>query len=329
MGRVFKKGKYWYVDYVADGRRHREKHGKYKKLAELHINEIELQIAREELRIPNDAAIDKFFENFLNCAEAHVRPKTLEKHRTVISNFEEFRSKFKSVNILSKVSRRFVEEFKLSRLNKVSMTTVNHDVKVLSIIFNHAVEKNLLRRNPVKDVKRFSVETRQDRFFSREEIRKILDNCSQQMYSAYMILLHTGMRKGELANLEWDDVDLERRIIKVGPKDGWSPKGNKGTEIPINDDLHEVLIRQRGRSTGTHVVEKANKKPYYRGLWLKFKRLARKLGIKDANIHTFRHTFASYLVMKGIDILTVKELLGHSDITMTMRYAHLIPSHKM
>jgi site-specific recombinase XerD len=77
------------------------------------------------------------------------------------------------------------------------------------------------------------------------------------------------------------------------------------------------------------VVENTNDKPYNRGLWLNFKRLARRLGIEDVNIHTFRHTYASYLVMSGVDLVTVKELLGHSEIAMTMRYAHLVESHKV
>jgi len=181
MGRVFKKGKYWYVDYVADGRRYRKKHGRYKKLAELHLKEIELQIAREELKIPNDTAIDKFFENFLNYAEAHAKPKTLEKYKTVTNNFEKYRSKFKSITMLSKVSTAFLEEFKLFRAKQVSKGTANHDMKILGIIFNRAVKQNIIKKNPAKEVERFKVDRKQPRFFSMEEIRKILENCPERM----------------------------------------------------------------------------------------------------------------------------------------------------
>jgi site-specific recombinase XerD len=107
------------------------------------------------------------------------------------------------------------------------------------------------------------------------------------------------------------------------------PKGKRGREIPVNDQLLPVLLELRTQNTGRLVVEKTNDKPYTRGLWLNFKRLARKLGMEDVNIHTFRHTFASYLVMSGVDIVTVKEVLGHSEISMTMRYAHLVPGHKV
>ncbi len=245
MGSVRKRGKYWYIDYYADGKRHRKKHGKYKKLAELRLKEIELQIARGELNIPKDSAIDEFFENFLTYAEAHTSPKTLESYTTVVRSFKGFRSKLKAVSKLSQITPAIIEDFKLVRLKKVSKGTVNHNLKILGIIFNWAIKQNLIKKNPVKEVKRFKVEKKHTRFFSLEEIRLILDNCPRRLYPAFMILLHTGLRKGELANLEWDDVDFERKVIKVGAKDGWSPKGKRDREIPINDELDELLIKMR------------------------------------------------------------------------------------
>jgi len=329
MGRVYKRGKYWYIDYFADGKRQRKKHGKYKRFAELYLSDIELQIAREELKIPTDAAVDEFFENFMVYAEAHVSPKTLEKYKTVISSFQKFRSKLKSVNKLSKITPEYLEDFKLARARKVEKVTVNHDLKILGIVFNRAVKQNLIKKNPVKEVERFKVEQKEVRFFSLREIQKILESCSERMYPAYMILFHTGVRKGELLELEWDDVDFERQIIKIGPKDGWSPKGKRPREIPINDELFEVILEQRKKSKGSYVLERNGSNRYDRTLWEDIKKLTRELGIKNANIHTFRHTFASYLIMNGVDIVTVKELLGHSEITTTMRYAHLMPNHKM
>jgi len=328
MGSVFKRGKYWYIDYYADGKRHRISQGKHKKFAELHLKEIELQIAREELRIPKDSAIDEFFENFLIYAEAHVSPKTLERYVTVINCFEKYRSRFKSVNFLSKVTLTFLEDFKLSRVKKVSKGTVNQDLKILGTIFGRAVGLNLIKKNPIREVKRFKVGRKQPRFFSAEEIRKILECCSEKWYISYVILLHTGMRRGELANLEWDNVDFERKVIRITTKEGWSPKGKEERDIQINDVLYDLLLKMRKESNGSSVVEKNNVKRYDRALWENFWRLAKKLGIKNVNIHTFRHTFASYLIMSGVDLVTVKELLGHRDITTTMRYAHLKPSHK-
>jgi site-specific recombinase XerD len=91
----------------------------------------------------------------------------------------------------------------------------------------------------------------------------------------------------------------------------------------------EVLPELRRESKSSYILEKNGSNRYDRTLWEDIKKLTKALGIKNANIHTFRHTFASYMIMNGFDIVTVKELLGYSDITTTMRYAHLMPNHKM
>lgn len=128
--------------------------------------------------------------------------------------------------------------------------------------------------------------------------------------------------------MEWEDIDFERKIIKITPKDGWFPKGKREREIPINDELYDFLLKLRTESRGIEVLEKNNPKRYYKSLWESFRRLTKRLGIENANIHTFRHSFASYLIMNGVDIVTVKELLGRAVITTTMRYGHLVPGHK-
>lgn len=198
----------------------------------------------------------------------------------------------------------------------------------MSIIFNWAVEHKLIKNNPVKELKRFKVSTKQPRFFSQKEISLILNSCSRRWYPAYLILLHTGMRRGELTNLEWADIDFERKVIKIKSKDGWSPKGKREREIPINDELLKTMKELKQKSKGKHVLERDELKKYDRALWENFWRLTKKLRIENVSFHTFRHTFASYLIMNGVDIVTVKELLGHTDITTTMRYAHLVPGHK-
>ena len=104
-------------------------------------------------------------------------------------------------------------------------------------------------------------------------------------------------------------IDFERRVVKITPKEDWMPKSKRAREIPINEELLQILVDQKMRVQGQYVVEKTNGRSYHRGLWLNFKRFARGLGMEDVNIHTFRHTFSSYLVMAGVDLVTVKELL--------------------
>jgi integrase len=137
------------------------------------------------------------------------------------------------------------------------------------------------------------------------------------------------MRKSELENLEWRDVDFDRRKIKIAVKDDWTPKTNE-REIPVNDGLLEVLKGQRSKVNGSRYVfpDEDGNRIYKNRLLKRYKTLAKNLNFGEADtIHALRHTFASHLVMKGVDLATVKKLMGHSDIDTTMIYSHLTEKH--
>jgi len=139
------------------------------------------------------------------------------------------------------------------------------------------------------------------------------------------------MRKFELENLQWADVDRERKRICIRHKPDWSPKSGE-RDLPMNDRLVTLFTRMQ------HDVEAAKPRDYvfsvvrsrHSGNWIREQliKTARKAGIEDlTKLHTLRHTFASHLVMKGVDLPTVQKLMGHSDIQTTMIYAHLAPNH--
>ena len=137
------------------------------------------------------------------------------------------------------------------------------------------------------------------------------------------------MRKSELENLEWSDVDFNRCKIKIAVKDDWTPKTNE-REIPINDGLLQALKKQRSKANGSRYVfpDEDGNRIYKNRLLKRFKTLAKRLNFGEVDtIHALRHTFASHLVMKGVDLATVKQLMGHFDIDTTMIYSHLTEKH--
>ncbi|MDI6793141.1 MAG: site-specific integrase [bacterium] len=141
-----------------------------------------------------------------------------------------------------------------------------------------------------------------------------------------MTALNTGMRKGEILTLKWDQVDLKHGFILLDESD---TKNGERKEIPINETLRQTLQRIMRQLDVPYVFyDPATGKPY-QDVKTSFKTAVRKSKIRDFKFHDLRHTFASHLVMAGVDITTVKELLGHKTITMTLRYAHLAPSHKV
>jgi len=132
-----------------------------------------------------------------------------------------------------------------------------------------------------------------------------------------VLLLDTGARYGEIANIEWTRIDLVNRSISL-----WRPKVQNEAVLYMTDRAYEVLSRRFADRTGEFVF--TNRKGGPRGYVSQAIRKAlRKAGLQDCRIHTLRHTHASRLIQNGMSVYEVREILGHTDIKTTMRYAHL------
>jgi integrase len=128
------------------------------------------------------------------------------------------------------------------------------------------------------------------------------------------------MRKGELLGLQWPQIDFEQGIITLT-----DTKNDERRDIPMNETVKATL---KGiERIGANVFCNGDGETFA-NVRRSFETAVRKSGIEDFRFHDLRHTFASNLVMEGIDIMTVKELMGHKDLTMTLRYSHLAPNHK-
>ena len=144
--------------------------------------------------------------------------------------------------------------------------------------------------------------------------------------------MNSGMRKGEILSLRWENVDLKHGFILLD-----RTKNGERREIPINRTLCGKLWKTYSKGAKTRprrldvpwvFYDPRHLKPY-QDIKRSFYTALKKAGIRDFVFHDLRHTFASHLVMAGVDLTTVKELLGHKTLTMTLRYAHLAPSHKV
>jgi len=210
--------------------------------------------------------------------------------------------------------------------------TVNFELRVLRLLFNLAIKWNLLENDPSKGVTRLKVnDAKPVRFLTVEECHKLLETSPPDLYPIYFTFLNTGLRKAELENLEWADVDFKRRKIKIRRKEFWQPKTGE-REIPVSQQLYDLLKKlkednESGLKSSFVFAHKDGGRIRVK-LREKLIQIADKAGIENLiKLHTLRHTFASHLVMQGVDLLTVKKLMGHSDIQTTMIYAHLAPDH--
>jgi len=327
MASKYKRGDVWYLSYYINGKRIRKKVGKSKKLAELARKEIEVKIAKAELgwEEVKDPTFHDFKNEYLRYLAANTRPTTYVRYKKALQHFTHFLQSIGNPSPkLSQISFELVEEYKQKRIEEVKPLTVNVELKVLKALYNLAIKSKCARDNPVKKVAFYREVEKKPKFLSQREIEQLLQN-SGGLHPIIYTFLKTGFRKSELINLGWEDIDFQRKCITVESKEKWYTKTGNSREIPVGDDLLTVL--RNLPKTSHYIFVNTNGKKYGYHLTERVKRLGRRIGMNGLTLHTLRHTFISHLVMNGVDLVTVKELAGHSDIKTTIRYAHLAPEH--
>jgi integrase len=224
---------------------------------------------------------------------------------------------------LNQVTPQRIEEYKASRKNYVKDATINRELACLKSIFSKAVLWGYAGDNPVKKVKFFREELKPVKVLTSEERRRLLDCCPAWLRPIVVAALKTGMRKGEIRNLRWADVDLTNNNIHVR-----RTKSGKMRIVPIHPELYEVLkeLRPRRNSEYVFIGERGQKLEEGSQLRTSFEAAVRKAELGTFTFHDLRHNFASELVMKGADLRTVQEYLGHSTLMMVQRYSHLSES---
>jgi len=141
------------------------------------------------------------------------------------------------------------------------------------------------------------------------------------------MLLYTGMRKGELELLTWDDIDLERRMIYIRPKEKRTKNKMRPRAMRMHPDIFKVIKqRQKLNESNIYVFTTMDGNKYGRSVWRNMlKRAMKKVDVNSGGIHTFRHSFASHCIQNGMDLYRLNYLMGHTTLKMTMRYSHLAP----
>ncbi len=327
MASIYKRENVWYVSFYINGKRVRKKVGRSKKLAELARKEIEVKIAKHELgwEEVKDPSFHDFKDDYLKYLKANTRNTTYIRYKKALQHFIDFLRNYGNLwPKLSQISFQLIEEYKQKRIKVVKPLTVNVELKVLKVLYNFAIKCKCARDNPVNEVPFYREAEKKPKFLTKNEIDCLLEN-SNGLHPILYTFLKTGVRKSELINLQWRDVDFQRKCIKVESNENWHTKTGNSREIPIGEDLIKIL--KSLPKTSQYVFVNTNGKKYGYHLTERVKRLARRIGIEGLTLHTLRHTFISHLVMNGVDLVAVKELAGHSDIKTTLRYAHLAPGH--
>ena len=332
MATIYKRGKVWYIQYFLECRRiKRSLEVKSKQLAEMEKARIESELERGKLglsttRIAPLDALKEYKEEIVNTKS---KPTT-RRYIYSLKSFETFLLEQKGTRYIRDLTRKDLERMLKTRGEKISAKTYNEELGLIKLFFQWCINQNYILENPAEKIPRKHRVPPPPRAFTSEEIELILSNTNEQHRDVYEFLLNTGLRSGELANLEWTDVDLENNIIHIRIKKDWYPKTITNRTVPLNSRARKLILRQPRKSKYVFSTKTGGQ---YNDLYNRFayliKKIAKKHGveIKDANIHTFRHSFATHCLMSGIDIYTVSRYLGHTSVKMTEKYLTLLPDY--
>ncbi|MCX6796755.1 MAG: tyrosine-type recombinase/integrase [Candidatus Falkowbacteria bacterium] len=327
----------WWVDIRFNRKRYRRKSPEDSKLGAkayetmlhnklLRSESIEPEPVKVPVRKEEEQGFDKFawqwFEIYVKnnnkISEINGKRSTLKTHLVP----------FFSSTPLSSITGFQIEKYKSKKLKEgLSKKTVNNHLTVLNKCMRSAQEWFDMLRIP--RISKMKTPPTKFSFFTNEESQQIL-KCAGDWHAMIMIALRTGLRLGELRGLMWEDINWETKVLSVKRSIFRNqivpPKSNKDRHLPLTDELFSLLSDLRKKKgyvftdpdSGNFLEENRPRRALIK--------IYEQAGLKPSGWHAFRHTFASHLTMAGAPLKAVQELLGHSNIQTTMRYAHLSPS---
>ena len=227
---------------------------------------------------------------------------------------------------LSTITARDISSFHTKEKQRTSATTANHFMTLIKRMFTLAVKWNLIEKSPAAGLDKFKEPPNRERYLSKEELPKFLRALDEQedrlSVAAIKLLLYTGGRRNEILSLQWSQVKFdENRLFLPDTKNG------RSRSIILNDRALAVLKEldeNKGESDQLFPSRKGARKKYINDLRIPFGKVCRAAGIEGMRVHDLRHSFATLAIQGGASLYDVSKLLGHSDVSMTQRYAHMV-----
>ena len=222
-------------------------------------------------------------------------------------------------------SERIAELINVMRANGYASGTTNRVLVLLRYIFNLARKWNVpgVGANPTGGLS-MAPEVHRQRFLTTEETRRLIaaidEEQNQVAAKAIKLLLLTGGRRSEITQAKWEHVDWQRRTLLVPVS-----KSGKPRTITLNGAAIELLQSVPRLQSSDYIFPSPYSGHPFASLFYSWDRIRRRAGLVDVRLHDLRHSFASFLVNQGVSLYVVQGLLGHSQIRMTQRYAHLAP----
>ncbi|MCH8267999.1 MAG: site-specific integrase [Acidobacteria bacterium] len=326
---VYKRGGVYWYEFVFQGQRIRESTGLANKTAALRAEAIHRAGLAEGragiVRHKSCPTLESFVkQEFLPwCKKEHEsHPRTYVRYETgtrpLLAAFGKLR--------LDMISSGHVEKFKVSRGNDISPGGVNRELAILRLMLNLAIRQEYITRNPVCGVRFLREGPGCMRIVSHEEEQRYLKAAHPTLWDVATMIIETGMCPEEVFTICKENVHLSKKYLFV-------PHGKtifRRRNVPLTDRSMEVLKRRLAACKGTYLFpHRLDSERPMTDVHHKHHHAVRDAKIRPRfRLYDLRHTFGSRMAMAGVDLATLKELMGHSTITTTMRYVHPTPEHK-
>lgn len=268
----------------------------------------------------NELTVGQFVDRYL----LEIKP-LFKSHDSMVSVLRTFVAIDSERPLISLTSPDIHAYVQLRLQAGIRRNTINRELSVISAAINHAGRKwGVPMSNPVR-YQWLKPEPLRLRYLEPIEAKALLVQARTlrpDLANFIQLALNTGCRKTELLTLKWSDVNLERRFFILRPE---NTKSCKRRTVPLNQQALEALegLLLGNSSEFVFPARSGGKVKSYD--WL-FRKAVKLSGLEDFRIHDLRHTFASWLVSEGVELVKVRDLLGHTKISMTERYAHLMPN---
>lgn len=333
---VIRRGnsKFWYIQFQFDGRTYiKSSKTTEKRLAELMESDWRKQLIHQKIigvkdRVTMQDALSMYCQSKCGIAS----------YKNIVHYAEVLNGAFQTTRFLDEILSQDLERLRLSFQNAgYSNQTIKHFIGAVRGAWKYA--KRMGYQANELEFPNIKTDKGRLRYLSFDEEKKLLKSLDprravkglppyedrpevtkremQDLYDFIVLLLDTGARYNEIAKLEWSQVNLGERTIAL-----WRPKVRNESVLFMTERVFDILTRRNEEKENLHVFVNRNGQP--RGyIASTMTRAFRRAGLPDCSAHTLRHTHAARLIQNGLSIYEVKEILGHSDIRTTMRYAHI------
>lgn len=316
----------WYISYTVNGKKYVKSVGSSKRMAEDALAKVRVDVREGRFfdRV-KDTAWEKAVVSFRQWIVNNCKPKTVLMYENSLRVLTPYFGKY----TLNKITPQMVEAFKAERSAQVTNSSVNRDLATLKRLFSLAEEWGMIEINKIRKVKKLKENPARTRSLTENEANKLIEACGPEWLKlAVLIAVETGLRKSAIFTLRRSDIDFTKNTIEK------KTKGDKKVRIPMTQRLRSALqahlANQKVTSKEGYLFPSpANpSRPLRIDSDTSFKNACKKAGIKDFRFHDLRHTFATRFYQRTKDWKALQEILGHSDVSVTMRvYTHLQDEH--